>query len=97
MLLRFIGYRRALRCLIAVAALAFGGGQVLYDWHVHESTDPEEICGLCGFSDSALVRSNDGNAAGLQFAVVLQAAQPTPNPFVLRPFEKRLLRAPPVR
>lgn len=88
--------RRTLAMVVGLVAIALVGAQVLAEWHVEGDDCPEECCALCAHSDP-------GSALGAVIAPSAQqpAARPVvlgeaAAPLLLRPFENRPSRAPPL-
>ncbi len=89
-------YRRTLRFLGGVAAIVLCGAQVLDDRHLHDTTVPEELCSVCGCSESALALAGSGSALQALPWAHVDYPWAVSAPLVSRPFENSRSRAPPV-
>ena len=84
-----------LKLLVGAAAIALCSAQVLAGQHLHDTHISQDVCSVCGFSDSGGVLAGGGEPPKAQFPEIPRHAQGVSQPPVMRPFENRHSRAPP--
>ena len=96
MLERLPRYRRMLKGLALGAVILLCGGQVLAGQHLHEASALEEICTVCGYSESGFAPVCDAVGGQAVTWASPDFAEAPAAPVVSRDFEILPPRAPPV-
>ncbi len=86
----------ALKILVSVAAIALCSAQVIAGQHLHDTPAPQDLCSICSFSDSGSVLAGSDELPGAQLPEIACHVREASSPLLVRPFERRLTRAPPL-
>ena len=86
----------ALKILVGVAAIALCSAQVVAGQHLHDTPVPQDLCSICSFSDSGHALAGGGELPGAQLPETTRHEREASNPLLVRPFEQRPSRAPPI-